>query len=233
MQTRQSLCSRWQSLSSRSESPAPAYRRARSEGAAMEETVAKLVDVIGHLLDTQAGAQLGRPNRRRSSQRSERPSVARSTDAELIDAYALDDRYYGYEEEDQPPCAAAAPQQQAAKARRQQQQPWPPGSGIDCGAWKPALPDASGASCRGRGASSGSIGSGMAADLAAPPLPPSGESWEWPLSRPEKKSRVTMLDKNLLIADCHDLRVELDQLRRRSMGSDTSSLPPRSSRFSR
>jgi len=226
---RQSLSFRRQSLSPRSESPPPAWRRARSEGAAMEETVAKLVDVIGHLLDTKVQTPLDRPSRRRSSNRSERPSVARTTNDEP------DYTYYEWEEEE-PDCTAARAQQPARAQKPAKSKQLQPPAAAHAEAWRPALPDAAvhpAASSRGRGVSSGCDGSSMAADFATPPLPPSGESWEWPLSRPEKKSRVTMLDKNLLMADCHDLRVELDQLRRRSMGPDASSLPPRSSRFSR
>merc|ERR1712087_269803 len=43
------------------------------------------------------------------------------------------------------------------------------------------------------------------------PMPPSSESWDWPLSRNEKKSRIAMLDHNELVTD----RFELTELARR------------------
>lgn len=43
------------------------------------------------------------------------------------------------------------------------------------------------------------------------PLPPSSESWDWPLSRAEKKSRITMLDQNVLMTD----KLELTEIARR------------------
>lgn len=45
------------------------------------------------------------------------------------------------------------------------------------------------------------------------PLPPSGASWEWPLSRNEKKERLWMLEKNLQTMDKKILLRELVQLR--------------------
>lgn len=44
------------------------------------------------------------------------------------------------------------------------------------------------------------------------PLPPTTDSWDWPLSRPEKKSRVNMLDKQILRADCKALEAQVQQL---------------------
>jgi len=49
-----------------------------------------------------------------------------------------------------------------------------------------------------------------------PPVPPVGESWDWPLSRPEKKTRLTMLDRYVLMADNRLLEREVRMLRARS-----------------
>lgn len=50
----------------------------------------------------------------------------------------------------------------------------------------------------------------------SPPMPPSGESWDWPLSRHEKKSRLTMLDRLVLLADNRLLERQVQKLRARS-----------------
>uniref|UniRef100_A0A7S4V2W5 Uncharacterized protein n=1 Tax=Alexandrium monilatum TaxID=311494 RepID=A0A7S4V2W5_9DINO len=50
----------------------------------------------------------------------------------------------------------------------------------------------------------------------SPPLPPNGESWDWPLSRHEKKSRLTALDRCVLMADNRLLEREVQMLRARS-----------------
>ncbi|CAE8720780.1 unnamed protein product, partial [Polarella glacialis] len=55
------------------------------------------------------------------------------------------------------------------------------------------------------------------------PLPPSAESWDWPLSRLEKKSRIVMLDRHMLLADKRELADEVRQLRR---SSRAGSQPP-------
>jgi len=45
------------------------------------------------------------------------------------------------------------------------------------------------------------------------PYPPSGSSWEWPLSRHEKKSRVVMIDRCMLMADHSALARQLQKVR--------------------
>jgi len=45
------------------------------------------------------------------------------------------------------------------------------------------------------------------------PYPPSGSSWEWPLSRHEKKSRVVMIDRCMLMADHKALARQLQKVR--------------------
>mmetsp|Transcript_76421 Transcript_76421/g.224212 ORF Transcript_76421/g.224212 Transcript_76421/m.224212 type:complete len:444 (+) Transcript_76421:73-1404(+) len=45
------------------------------------------------------------------------------------------------------------------------------------------------------------------------PLPPASASWDWPLSRPEKKERLFMLERNLQMMDRKILLRELVQLR--------------------
>jgi len=48
------------------------------------------------------------------------------------------------------------------------------------------------------------------------PLPPTSQSWDWPLSRPEKKCRVEMLGRNLLNAQRGAMAREVAHLRRRA-----------------
>lgn len=45
------------------------------------------------------------------------------------------------------------------------------------------------------------------------PYPPSGSSWEWPLSRHEKKSRIVMIDRCMLMADHTALAQQLQKVR--------------------
>jgi len=45
------------------------------------------------------------------------------------------------------------------------------------------------------------------------PYPPSGSSWEWPLSRHEKQSRVVMIDRCILMADHTALSKQLQKVR--------------------
>lgn len=47
-------------------------------------------------------------------------------------------------------------------------------------------------------------------------LPPSSTSWDWPLSRVEKKARVDMIDRSMLRANCRALAGKL----RKSLGAD-------------
>merc|ERR1712217_650302 len=42
------------------------------------------------------------------------------------------------------------------------------------------------------------------------PMPPSSESWDWPLSRNEAKSRIAMIDHNELVTD----KIELTEITR-------------------
>lgn len=67
---------------------------------------------------------------------------------------------------------------------------------------------------------------------AALPLPPGGmASWEWPLSRQEKKVRVTMVDQHMSMLDRQDLAEELDRLRDGGRFG-TMSAPSRAGRIS-
>jgi len=50
----------------------------------------------------------------------------------------------------------------------------------------------------------------------APLLPPSSSSWEWPLTRSEKKALINMFDRRMLIADNRLLEEEVCHLRRNS-----------------
>jgi hypothetical protein len=43
----------------------------------------------------------------------------------------------------------------------------------------------------------------------------SAGAWDWPLSRLEKKARLLMLDRQVLLADYEDLANKLDRLQRR------------------
>jgi len=52
--------------------------------------------------------------------------------------------------------------------------------------------------------------------LKAPFVPPNSSAWEWPLSRTEKKSLITMFDRRMLIADNRMLEEEVSHLRRSS-----------------
>lgn len=55
-----------------------------------------------------------------------------------------------------------------------------------------------------------------AADAASPglPIPPDGcGSWDWPLSRHEKKTRISALDRSLQLIDQQLLLQELKELR--------------------
>lgn len=47
---------------------------------------------------------------------------------------------------------------------------------------------------------------------------PGGTSWDWPLSRPEKKSLAALLDRRVLLADNRLLEMELGALRRGRCG---------------
>lgn len=79
----------------------------------------------------------------------------------------------------------------------------------------------------------GSVGSSVATELALvglsgnageePPLPPTSESWDWPLSRPETKARLAMIDRQLLTSHWEELLGELQRVHRsRYCASDGS-----------
>lgn len=44
------------------------------------------------------------------------------------------------------------------------------------------------------------------------PVPPGGGSWDWPMSRQEKKARVTMIDRDVMLADQQVLRERITEL---------------------
>lgn len=44
------------------------------------------------------------------------------------------------------------------------------------------------------------------------PMPPGGGSWDWPMSRQEKKARVTMIDRDVMLADQRVLRERITEL---------------------
>lgn len=54
---------------------------------------------------------------------------------------------------------------------------------------------------------------GSSVDQGCLPVPPSGISWDWPLSRHEKKARIVMIDRNVLIADQGALEEKLEMMR--------------------
>eukprot|EP00929_Paragymnodinium_shiwhaense_P016489 TRINITY_DN124886_c0_g1_i1.p1 TRINITY_DN124886_c0_g1~~TRINITY_DN124886_c0_g1_i1.p1 ORF type:complete len:371 (+),score=87.03 TRINITY_DN124886_c0_g1_i1:126-1238(+) len=49
-------------------------------------------------------------------------------------------------------------------------------------------------------------------------MPPTSISWDWPLSRLEKKARILMIDRQVLMLDRRELAQEVRELRRKSMG---------------
>lgn len=88
---------------------------------------------------------------------------------------------------------------QAAGRKMTQNTPGEPTSASAL-AWLPALMDVA------------AIG-GPLADKPALPLPPNGScSWDWPLSRHERKARVVMLDRRMLMLDCQALLARLGEL---------------------
>lgn len=44
------------------------------------------------------------------------------------------------------------------------------------------------------------------------PLPPGGGSWDWPMSRQEKKARITMIDRDVMLSDQRVLRERITEL---------------------
>ncbi|CAK0862666.1 unnamed protein product, partial [Prorocentrum cordatum] len=73
---------------------------------------------------------------------------------------------------------------------------------------------------RARAAGSGRLGGRAWSAHQDRPVPPSSASWDWPLSRGEKKARVDMIDRSMLRADCRALAGKL----RRSLGTDRAAL---------
>jgi hypothetical protein len=53
------------------------------------------------------------------------------------------------------------------------------------------------------------------------PEPPVSASWDWPLSRQERKARVQLLDRQLMLAEQQDLMWQLEELRQDD-GTDSS-----------
>jgi len=58
------------------------------------------------------------------------------------------------------------------------------------------------------------------------PAPPDSQSWEWPLSRHEKKVRVQLLERQIHAADRSALVKEVKQVRRASLASARNSCTP-------
>lgn len=54
-------------------------------------------------------------------------------------------------------------------------------------------------------------------------LPPDSTCWDWPLSRHEKKTRVQMIERQIFAMDRHTLLKEVDELRKSSRTSSSSS----------
>jgi hypothetical protein len=54
---------------------------------------------------------------------------------------------------------------------------------------------------------------GLDVDPNSLPRPPCSQSWDWPLTRHEKKARILMIDKNVLLMDRETLQNEIEVLR--------------------
>jgi hypothetical protein len=63
-------------------------------------------------------------------------------------------------------------------------------------------------------------------------LPPDSTCWDWPLSRHEKKTRLQMIERHILAMDRKSLLKEVDELRKSSRISDSSSTDGAATRLS-
>merc|ERR1712083_1006730 len=45
------------------------------------------------------------------------------------------------------------------------------------------------------------------------PFPPASSAWDWPLSRVERKERVVMLDRQMLLVDQKVIQGQIEELR--------------------